>query len=193
MDRKTLLEKGYTEEQVTELLNMFHLDENKEELTKVKKELAEATQKMVDYDTMKAKLDAIDKEKMTREEKIAAAEKEATQKLAEANKYLNSTKAKGILIGAGVTGDIDKIISRITSEDEASTIESANEIANMIKTMREDTVRKTKEDLANINIKPNPSNVPGDNGVMTWDKFSALSESEQNKFAAEHPDEFAKL
>lgn len=193
MDRKTLLDKGYTEEQVTELLNMFHLDENKEELTKVQKELAEATKKMVDYDTMKAKLDAIDKEKMTREEKIAAAEKEATQKLAEANKYLNSTKAKGILIEAGVTGDIDKIISRITSEDEASTIESANEIANMVKAMREDTVRKTKEDLANINVKPNPSNVPGDNGVMTWDKFSALSESEQNKFAAEHPDEFAKL
>lgn len=196
MDRKTLLDKGYSEEQVTDLLNLFHSNENKEEITKLQQDLAKANQKMADYDTIKAKLDAIDKEKMTREEKIAMAEKEANEKLAKANKFLNATKAKSILIEAGMTSDsetLDTIVAKIASEDETSTIDGATVIANAFKNLKEETVKKTKEELANIDIKPKPSNVPGDDGVMTWEKFSKMSESEQTKFANEHPEEFQNL
>ena len=195
MDRKTLLEKGYTEEQVTELLNMFHGDKsnNQSELERVQKELEAANKKVTEFDTMKKRLDEIDKEKLTREEKIALQEKEASEKVAQANKLLNSTKAKSILVEAGITDNIDSIISRITTEDETSTIESATAIADLFKSKIEETVKKTREDIANTDIKPNPSNVPQNDGQMTWEKFSSLSEVEQNKFQVEHPEEFSKL
>ena len=195
MDRKTLLEKGYTEDQVTELLNMFHGENSnaQSELAKVQQELEAANKKVVDFDAMKKRLDDIDKEKLTREEKIALQEKEAADKVAQANKLLNSTKAKSVLVEAGITDNIDSIVSRITTDDENATMESAKAIADLFKAKIEETAKKTREEIANLDIKPNPSNVPQDGGAMTWDKFTSLSQEEQSKFQQEHPEEFLNL
>lgn len=195
MDRKTLLEKGYTEEQVTELLNAFHSENGntQTELLKLQKELEAEKQRLAEFDLIKKQLDEINKEKMTREEKIALQEKEAQEKVVAANKLLNSTKAKSILAEAGITENIDVIVNRITTEDEKSTIESATEIANLFKIKIEETAKKTREEITNLDIKPNPSNVIKNDGAMTWDKFTALSIEEQNKFQSEHPEEFSKL
>lgn len=195
MDRKTLLEKGYTEEQVTELLNAFHGENGntQTELLKLQKELEAEKQRLTEFDLIKKQLDEINKEKMTREEKIALQEKEAQEKVVAANKLLNSTKAKSILAEAGITENIDVIVNRITTEDEKSTIESATEIANLFKIKIEETAKKTREEITNLDIKPNPSNVIKNDGAMTWDKFTALSIEEQNKFQSEHPEEFSKL
>lgn len=195
MDRKTLLEKGYTEEQVTELLNAFHGENGntQTELLKLQKELEAEKQRLTEFDLIKKQLDEINKEKMTREEKIALQEKEAQEKVVAANKLLNSTKAKSILAEAGITENIEVIVNRITTEDEKSTIESATEIANLFKIKIEETAKKTREEITNLDIKPNPSNVIKNDGAMTWDKFTALSIEEQNKFQSEHPEEFSKL
>ena len=59
--------------------------------------------------------------------------------------------------------------------------------------MKDETIKKTKEELANVDVKPQISNVDNANETMTWDKFQNLSQEEQNKFADEHPDEFANM
>ena len=72
MDRKTLLEKGYTEEQVTDLLNLFHGNSkaNDSEIMRLQKELEVANTKIKGMDDLQKQIDAINREKMTREEKI---------------------------------------------------------------------------------------------------------------------------
>lgn len=195
MDRKTLLEKGYTEEQVTDLLNLFHGNSkaNDSEIMRLQKELEVANTKIKGMDDLQKQIDAINREKMTREEKIALQEKEAAAKVAQANKLLNSTKAKSILSEAGITDNIDNIVSRIVSDDETATVESATEIASLFKVKMEEVAKKTREELMNTDITPNASNVQPGSGAMTWEAFSKLSVAEQNKFAEEHAEEFANL
>ena len=65
MNRETLLEKGFSEEQVTEILNTFHNSNNE-----IKKQLEE-TKKQVEVDKaeLQKQLDAINEANLTEQEK----------------------------------------------------------------------------------------------------------------------------
>ena len=193
MDRKTLLEQGLTEEQVTKILNDFH-NENSAiiaERDKLAQDLTAKTKEATELAGYKAKVEEIEKANLSKEEQIALKEKEIEQKLAEANKITNTAKAKAILSAVGI--DDEDIIATVVRTDEAKTIENANKIATRFKAMQEETVKKTTESLQNMDIKPGASNIPPTGGAMTWEKFEGLSQEEQNKFAEEHPEEFANL
>ena len=193
MDRKTLLEKGFTEEQVTEILNGFHAEKQalEDEKNRLSKELDAKTKEASELATYKAQIAEIEKSKMTEAEQIAAMKKEAAENLKQSKIIYNKAQAKSILAAVGI--EDEDIINDLTTSDETKTIEAATRIANRFKNMQEETAKKTKEQLANIDITPAGSNKPTADNVMTWEKFSMLSAEEQDKFANEHPDEFEKL
>ena len=97
---------------------------------------------------------------------------------------------KEILAGIPLT---DEIINSLVRDDEQATITNATNLKAQIESLKTETDKKVREELANIDLKPSISNVPQDGGAMTWEKFEGMTIDEQNKFAEEHPDEFANL
>lgn len=189
-DIKKILGEGATEEQITNTLNALHNQTNalKKELETVKANQS----KYSDYDDIKKQLDDINRANLTREEQMALKEKEIAERLKSAK--LTASKAKVMEVLAGRDID-DDIIDSIVGEDEAISVSKAQKLATKLDNLIADTKKKTEEELANLNVKPNlPNTDPNsDDGAMNWDKFSKLSVEEQNKFADEHPDEFANL
>ena len=96
-----------------------------------------------------------------------------------------------ILAGKGFD---EEIIDSIVGEDENLSVAKAQKLVNRLDTVIADTKKKTEEELANLNVKPNlPNTNQNNDGAMSWEEFSKLSQEEQNKFAEENPEEFAKL
>lgn len=198
--REELLEKGYSDAQVSELLDIFH--KNNADLVKqnenLTNDLANANNKIAGLSEKEKELNSIKEAQLTDNEKMALKikeieerEKNSKKTEMEARKVLNEAKAKVILSEIG--GVSDSILKSIVTDDENTTIQNANDLLNQFKTFKEETVNKTKEELSSANIKPTPSNTNLDTDVMTWDKFTTLSSDEQSKFQEEHPEEFAKL
>ena len=194
MKREDLLAKGFTEEQVTEILNMHHNESQQvnKENERLKGEIASAKEQLAGYSNMEEELKKFKQAQMTEQEKLEAMKKEAEKNFALSKKVYNQAQAKNIL---AAIGDVDEaILNSIVSEDSEKTIANATALVNMIKAKEEETVKKTKENIQNLNVLPNPSNVPsGEKTVKTFEDFDALSYEEQVKFAEEHPDEFKNL
>ena len=127
------------------------------------------------------------------QEKLEAMKKETEKNFAMSKRIKNEAQARTILAQLG--GEIDeRILNSIVSEDSDKTIANATALVNMIKAKEEETAKKTKENIQNLNVLPNPSNVPsGEKTIKTFEDFDALSYEEQVKFAEEHPDEFKNL
>lgn len=187
-DAKKILGEGATDEQITSLLNVFHTSEKalKDELASKDKEL----EKYSDYDSIKNKLDEIEKANLTEQEKLQKDKEETAKNLKESRIIKNTAKAKEILAGCNVS---DVLLKSLVNEDETLTVQNATELLNGFNNLKDEVAKKTKEDLTQLNQKPNMNEANGNNNVMTFDKFRTLSVDEQNKFAEEHPDEFAKL
>ena len=185
---KTLLGENATEEQVTNFLNEFHneMKLKDSEISKLNSQLSEKS----DYDELKQKLNDIERENMSEQEKIAEMKKQAEKELKEARETKNKAKATEILAGLNLSDDI---INSLVRDDENATIQNATNLKNQIEAMTAETIKKTKEELTTLDVKPNISNVNQQDDSMTWEKFEKLSQEEQNKFAEEHPDEFNNL
>lgn len=192
---KEILGEGATDEQVTSILNAFHGDieaKDKELDAKVKEinSLNSKLEKQNDYDSIKKQLAEIEKANMSEQEKIEAMKKETEQNLRNSRIVVNTAKAKEILAGLPLTEDV---INSLVRDDEETTIKNATNLKTQMESLKAETDKKVREELANIDLKPNLSNVPQDGSAMTWDKFEGLTMEEQNAFAEEHPDEFANL
>ena len=194
MKREELISKGYTEEQVTELLNLFH-GENQQmtkENERLKGELAGANEKIAGYSNMEQEYNAYKQSQMTEQEKFEAMKKEAEKNYAMSKRVYNEAQAKTIL--AEIGGVDESVLSSIVSEDSDKTIANATALVNMVKSREEETIKKTREQIQNTNILPNPSNVPEDKGIITtFEEFDKLPYEEQDKFQKEHPKEFENL
>lgn len=182
-EARKILGEGATEEQVTNLLASFHSIEQakNEEITSLKTQLNARG----DYDDLKKQLDDIAKANMSEQEKLAKEKEEIAQKLRNASIIENTAKAKTILAGLNVK---DSIIAKLVSEDETATLNSVNELKEMLE-LQKDTVEKaTKESLVTQDLTPDLSNVPQGDDVMTIDKFFNLSAEEQEKLMTENPE-----
>ena len=194
MDRekaRAILGEGATEEQITNLLNSWHLDENAKvkELENQINSLTEQTSKYSDYDEIKAKLDEINKANMTEQEKLEQMRKEAEQNLHSSRIIVNTAKAKEILAGLNLEDDL---ISLVVSDDADKTIASANKLKAKFDSQKEMVAKETKESLTNIDLKPDMTNVNQNEG-MTFDKFANMTAEEQNQWLSENPDGLSKL
>lgn len=193
MKREELLEKGYTEEQVTELLGIFHsknADLSKEN-EGLKAELDDAKNKIAGLSQKEAELNALKQAQLTEEEKTALKQKEIEDNLTKSRITLNTAKAKEIFSTIG--GIDDETLATIVTDNLDETIKRANNWVSKINNYKTEASNKTKEELSAIDTKPTASNDLNTQGGMTWEKFDSLSSDEQMKFAEEHPDEFAKM
>lgn len=186
---KKILGENATEEQITNTLNALHNQTNV--LNKQIEDYKAKESKYSDYDDIKKQLEEINKANMSEQEKLQAQKEEAAKYLHEAKLIRNKAKVMEILAGKGFD---EEIIDSIVGEDENLSVAKAQKLVNRLDTVIADTKKKTEEELANLNVKPNlPNTNPNNDGAMSWEEFSKLSQEEQNKFAEENPEEFAKL
>lgn len=193
MKREDLLAKGYTEEQVTDILNTLHSvskDKDKQ-IADLQSEVLTKGEFETKYNAAQHQLDEMNKANMTEQEKFEAMKKEAETNLRNSKIIVNKAKAKEILSGL----DIDEsLINTLVSEDEQATINNANLLKNRFTTFKDTIEKQTRESITNLNVKPDTTNVPQqDDGVMTLDKFYKMTNEEQIKFVNENPEAIQNL
>lgn len=193
MKREDLLAKGYTEEQVTDILNTLHSvskDKDKQ-IADLQSEVLTKDEYVTKYNAAQHQLDEMNKANMTEQEKFEAMKKEAETNLRNSKIIVNKAKAKEILSGL----DIDEsLIDTLVSEDEQATINNANLLKNRFTTFKDTVEKQTRESITNLNVKPETTNVPQqDDGVMTLDKFYKMTNEEQIKFVNENPEAIQNL
>lgn len=195
MDRekaRKILGEEATEEQITNLLNNWHLDENAKvkELEEQINSLTATAKKYSDYDEIKSKLDEINKANMTEQEKLEQMKKETESNLKQSRIIVNTAKAKEILAGESID---DELINRFVVEDTNVTIAMANKFKETLSNLRTNVEKQTRESLSTQDLKPSITNVNQDDGIMTLEKFSDLSAEEQNKWLQDNPNGLSNL
>ena len=93
MKREDLLAKGFTQEQVTEILNMFH-DTNQENAA-LQSQIDSAKQFEAKYNEAQKQLDAIAQSQMTEQEKMAA-QKAETEKNRRESRIIVQAREDGL-------------------------------------------------------------------------------------------------
>lgn len=171
---KEIMGEGVSEEQISNLLNTFHNDNNAN-----KSKIQELEQKLQGYDDMKSQLDAINAAKMSDEEKLAEKLKNAEAKEKAANVIYNTAKAKEILSGFNIP---DELIAKMVSDNETETVNAATLLKNQMSEYKDTITKNVKEQIAKLDVKPNPSNIPPGDDVMTKDKFAKMTMLEQKQW-----------
>ena len=194
-EARKILGEGATEEQITNLLNSWHIQESAKvkELETQVNNLTEQNSKYSDYDSIKKQLDDINKANMTEQEKLEQMKKETEANLKNSRIIVNTAKAKEILTGLDLD---DELISLVVSDNADKTIANANKLKAKFDSQKDIVAKQTKETLINVDLKPTVSNVNpnNDDGIIdTFEKFGALSAAEQEKWINEHPNEFENL
>ena len=193
MKREDLLAKGYTEEQVTDILNTLHSvskDKDKQ-IADLQSEVLTKSEFETKYNAAQHQLDEMNKANMTEQEKVEAMKKEAEKNLRNSKIIVNKAKAKEILSGLDIE---ESLIDTLVSEDEQATINNANLLKNRFTTFKDTVEKQTRESITNLNVKPETTNVPQqDDGVMTLDKFYKMTNEEQIKFVNENPEAIQNL
>lgn len=189
--RKILGEEA-TEEQITNLLNNYHVQESSKvkELESQINSLKDINEKHSDYDTLKKQLDEINKSKMSEQEKLEADKLATAEALKNANIIYNTAKAKEILAGENLD---DELLKTLVSENADDTIARATKMKETLSSIKESVAKQTKESLINVDLKPTISNVNQNEQIMSFDRFSQLSADEQNEWISQHPNEFENL
>lgn len=191
-EAKKILGEEATEEQITNLLNNYHIQESAKvkELQTEMANLKEQNNKYSDYDEIKKQLDDINKANMSEQEKLEAQKKEIEKNLKESRITVARAKAKEVLAGEGLTDDQ---IEDLVSDDLDATISRANRWKETINAIKDATAKVTTENLTKIDLTPTMTNVNQNDDAMTFEKFNKLTAEEQNKWALEHPTEFENL
>ena len=188
MDRekaREILGEGATEEQITNLLNNYHLEESAKvkDLQNQINTLAQTNSQHSDYDAIKKELDDIKKANMTEQEKFEAMKKATEENFRVSKMAVARAKAKEILAGENLTDDD---IEDLVSDDLEKTIAKATRWKNNINNIKTNIEQITTEKLTKVDLKPTMPNV-NLNETMTFEKFSNLSAEEQNKWLEQNP------
>lgn len=185
-EARKILGEGATEEQITNLLNNWHIQESAKvkELETQVNDLAKQNSKYSDYDEIKNKLEEINKANMSEQEKLEAMKKETETNLKKSRIIVNTAKAKEILTGLDLD---DELISLVVSDDADKTIDNANKLKAKFDSQKDIVAKQTKETLINVDLNPTISNVNQNDNVMTLEKFSSLSAEEQNQWLEQNP------
>lgn len=192
MKREELIAKGFTEEQVTDILNMFHAnDKQKDEQIKAMTNQIEADKNIqLKNSELQKQLDELNRAKLTEQEQIELDKKETAKKLAEADKIYNTAKAKEILAGLDVP---DTLIGRLVTSNEEETIANANAYKNQFEIYKSQIEKSTKASIQNLDGKPQPTNIPQGDNVMNLEKYNKMTLTEKMRWKKENPEAFNTL
>lgn len=191
-EAKKILGENATEEQITNFLNNYHLNENAKvkELQDQLNALKSENSKYSDYDTIKTKLNQIEQANMTEQQKIEQMKKETENNLRESRIIVNTAKAKEILAGENID---EKLIASLVDDNLENTIAKATMFKQTLTNLKDSVAKQTKESLVNADLKPTIPNVNPNEEVMTLDKFGNLTAEEQNKWLQENPNGLENL
>lgn len=191
-EAKKILGESATEEQITNFLNNYHLNENAKvkELQDQLDALKSENSKYSDYDTIKTKLNQIEQANMTEQQKLDQMKKETENNLRESRIIVNTAKAKEILAGENID---EKLIASLVDDNLENTIAKATMFKQTLTNLKDSVAKQTKESLVNADLKPTIPNVNPNNDVMTLDKFGNMSAEEQNKWLQENPNGLQNL
>ena len=191
-EAKKILGENATEEQITNFLNNYHLNENAKvkELQDQLDALKNENSKYSDYDTIKTKLNQIEQANMTEQQKLEQMKKETENNLRESRIIVNTAKAKEILAGEVID---DKLIESLVDDNLENTIAKATMFKQTLTNLKDSVAKQTKESLVNADLKPSIPNVNPNENVMTFDKFANMSADEQNKWLQDNPNGLEKL
>lgn len=191
-EAKKILGENATEEQITNFLNNYHLNENAKvkELQDQLNALKTENSKYSDYDTIKTKLNEIEQANMTEQQKLDQMKKETENNLRESRIIVNTAKAKEILAGENID---EKLIQSLVDDNLENTIAKATMFKQTLTNLKDSVAKQTKESLVNADLKPTIPNVNPNENVMTLDKFSNMSAEEQNKWLQDNPNGLENL
>lgn len=183
---REILGEGATEEQITNLLNNYHLEESAKvkDLENKINDLTQTNSKHSDYDTIKKELDDIKKANMTEQEKLEEMKKATEENYRVSRMAVARAKAKEILAGENLTDDD---IEDLVCDDLDKTIAKATRWKNNINNIKTNIEQITTEKLTKVDLKPTMSNVNQNDAIMTFEKFSNLSAEEQSKWLEQNP------
>ena len=189
---KKILGENATEEQITNFLNNYHLNENAKvkELQDQLNALKTENSKYSDYDTIKTKLNEIEQANMTEQQKLDQMKKETENNLRESRIIVNTAKAKEILAGENID---EKLIQSLVDDNLENTIAKATMFKQTLTNLKDSVAKQTKESLVNADLKPTIPNVNPNENVMTLDKFGNMTAEEQNKWLQENPNGLENL
>lgn len=191
-EAKKILGENATEEQITNLLNNYHLTESskiktlEEQLNTLKSE----NSKYSDYDTIKSKLNEIEQASMTEQQKLEQMKIETEKNLKESRIIVNTAKAKEILAGENID---EQLIASLVDDNLDNTIAKATMFKQTLTNLKDSVAKQTKESLVNTDLKPSITNVNPNQDVMTLEKFGNMSAEEQNKWLQENPNGLENL
>lgn len=191
-EAKKILGENATEEQITNFLNNYHLNENAKvkELQDQLNALKTENSKYSDYDAIKTKLNEIEQANMTEQQKLDQMKKETENNLRESRIIVNTAKAKEILAGENID---EKLIASLVDDNLENTIAKATMFKQTLTNLKDSVAKQTKESLVNADLKPTIPNVNPNEDVMTLDKFGNMSAEEQNKWLQENPNGLENL
>ncbi len=191
-EAKKILGENATEEQITNFLNNYHLNENAKvkELQDQLNALKTENSKYSDYDAIKTKLNEIEQANMTEQQKLDQMKKETENNLRESRIIVNTAKAKEILAGENID---EKLIASLVDDNLENTIAKATMFKQTLTNLKDSVAKQTKESLVNADLKPTIPNVNPNEDVMSLDKFGNMSAEEQNKWLQENPNGLENL
>lgn len=198
MKREDLISKGYTEEQVTELLNLFHTESKgvNDNNSKLQKELEAANATITELNKVQKAYKDMQTSQMSEQEKLEATRKEIEEHLA--NAKLIESRANAKTIFAEIGGVSDDVLNSLVTSDISQTEANAKALVDLIKNRDEATVKKTKEEILNKKVLPSTvSNVTkgseGSSNQMTKEEFNRLSTVEKTKIFREDKELWDKM
>lgn len=191
-EAKKILGENATEEQITNFLNNYHINENAKlkELQDQVNALKSENSKYSDYDTIKSKLTQIEQANMTEQQKLDQMKQEYEKNLRESRIIVNKAKAKEILAGENID---EKLIENFVDDNLESTIAKVTMFKQTLTNLKDSVAKQTKESLVNADLKPSIPNVNPNQDVMTLEKFGNMSAEEQNKWLQENPNGLENL
>lgn len=192
---KGILGTDPTKEQVDNLLMNVNKNDQEQrkqiaDLTEQIESLTRSSEKYKDYDDIKKQLDDINRANMTEQERLAEREKNIAKLEQETNRRNNRSIVKEVVSGLGLS---DEVIESLVNDDANISKKNAENLVSQINSIKEATIKATKDELINVDVKPNMEEALPKDGVFDFEKFTQMSPEEQIKFANEHPDEFARL
>lgn len=192
-EAKKILGENATEEQITNFLNNYHLNENAKvkELQDQLNALKSENSKYSDYDAIKTKLNEIEQASMTEQQKIDQMKQETEKNLRESRIIVNTAKAKEILAGENID---EQLINSLVDDNLDNTIAKATMFKQTLTNLKDSVAKQTKESLVNADLKPSIPNVnPNENVIDSFEKFANMSAEEQNNWLQENPNGLEKL
>lgn len=197
-EAKEILGEDATDEQITTLMDKYHkVDESHKKQVKAAEDKANQLEKQItkysDYETIKKQLDDINKTKMSKEEQLAEKEKQIDENLKASKCTLNKSLIREKLSGLNLNSEqLDALVETMASEDQDSSLKRADLYVETFNQMKETTIKATKDDLINVDVKPNVEGAISKN-TFDFEAFTKMTPEEQAKFALEHPDELDRL